>query len=387
MKKYFLVIKFVISVLLFYMSLQYEQASPERSTTLIILFTIYLSWGGIRTRMSTSFWLFFIDGLLLLLLDYQSRFVVNYFIHSLYFLLIIEAGLVLKRNYLNLTIIPIIFVALSKYIYLLYFQLNARSLSETFFHLFALLFVLSLFHYLQLQKEEQAKNELLYKELLATHRQLKRYMKEAEKMTLIEERNRIGREMHDSVGHELTALLMLLEISLLKIKEKNTVKDIEVLLQKAKETAKSCLAATRNAVYAMKDDNQSFLEATKSLVEKLKHDHLLKVNVKLDPNLEELQLTEEQNINLYRIFQEALTNVMRHGATKQVSISIQQSEKECLIFQIDNRIVSDDWQVGFGIANMQDRLERLGGTLKVVVKDCLFILKGELPLTRGEKHD
>lgn len=373
-------------MLLFFISLQYEQASPERTTLLIVLFTLFLGWGLIRARLGSFFWLFYIDAILLLLLDYQSRFVVNYFIHSIYFLVIIEAGLVIRRKYLNRTIIPIIIMALSKYIYLLYYQINARSLSEALFHLFALLFMLSLFHYVQLQKEAQAKHELLYKELLSTHRQLKSYMEEAEQVTVLRERNRIGREIHDSVGHELTALIMQLEMSLLSMKHSKSLAEVEALVLKARDTARSCLSETRNAIYTLNDEHVQFLEAIKTLVHKLKYDQRFVAELSIDSKVEELNFSEEENKTLYRVIQEALTNAMRHSATKEASISIQLDQRGCLVFIIKNSVVKNHWKDGFGISNMKARLDSLGGSISVMIQDGEFITRGELPLARRIKE-
>ncbi len=372
--------KVIVSILLFYISLQYEQASPERMNLLLVIFIIFVSWGLIRTRIGSFFWLFYIDAALLLLLDYQSRFAVNYFIHSLYFLLIIEAGLLIKRKYLNRTIVPIIVIALSKYLYFLFYQFNARSLSEALFHLFALLFILSLFHYVQLQKEERNKNELLYKELLHTHRQLKKYSEEAQQVNVLKERNRIGREIHDSVGHELTALLMQLEMSLLTLKNKDNVDKVEKLLVNARETAKNCLKETRNAVHELKEEQTNLLEEITNLVTKIQQDHGILVHFMIAEEAKQLKFTEEECATFYRVIQEGLTNAMRHSATKDISVSINVDENDHFIFTIENKVSNENLKEGFGISSMRERLEGLGGSLQIDISGGSFFTKGNAPL-------
>lgn len=53
LKKLLLSMKVIVSILLFYISLQYEQASPERMNLLLVIFIIFVSWGLIRTRIGS----------------------------------------------------------------------------------------------------------------------------------------------------------------------------------------------------------------------------------------------------------------------------------------------------------------------------------------------
>lgn len=366
-------------------SLYYEKAAADRTILLVGIFVFYLSWGVFRLYAGNYFWLFYIDGLLLVFLDYQSRFIVNYFFHSLFFLLIVEAGFVLKRREINKTGLPIIMAALSKFLYFLTFDLNARTLSETIFHLLALLFVLLLFQYLLLQKEEKQKNKLLYQELLQTHKQLKHAMKKAEEVSLLEERNRIARDMHDSVGHELTGLIMLLEATAVSLENTKDISTVLTSLNKAHEVAKRCLAETRNAVHCIQENTKGGITALLHLIDSVGQREGISIDVRMPEQT--VELNEEQSYTLYRVIQEAITNALKHGSKKELSISLT-SDRQCLHFVVKNQIEGDShWIEGFGINTMKDRLKKINGTLTISSNGEEFVLCGSIDIKGANEND
>ena len=372
--------KIFVALILFFISLYYEQAASERFLVLSIIFIAYLCWGIARSYMGKYFWLFYVDAIFLLFLDYQSRFVVNYFIHSLYFLLIVEAGLVLNRKEINRTVLPVIVAALSKFIYLLYYDLNARTLSETLFHLLVFLFLLLIFQYLLLQKDERLKNKLLYDELLHTHRKLKQAMKKAEEVSLLKERNRIARDMHDSVGHELTGLIMMLETTALNLKGTKDVQKVETSIIASQEAAKKCLTETRNAVHSLQENTDGGIKALVGLIDKVKQTNNVEVDLTMDEKLEERSLSEEQSYTLYRVFQEAMTNVMKYGLNKEMKIIIN-DQHDSIHFRIENKTnASKAWTEGFGISNMKECIYRVNGKLDISIVDHTFVVEGFIPI-------
>ena len=64
----------------------------------------------------------------------------------------------------------------------------------------------------QYNKEERERKDILYKELLDAHKKLKQYADEVNRLSVVDERNRIARDIHDTLGHNMTALIMQLQM-------------------------------------------------------------------------------------------------------------------------------------------------------------------------------
>src|SRR5699024_4357027 len=117
-----------------------------------------------------------------------------------------------------------------------------------------------------IQRNEQSE---IYEQLLSEYRQLKRMHLAAEEVTKAEERTRIAREIHDSVGHRLTALILKLEM--LHIQEPN-----EQYIQ-LKQMANESLAETREAVQTLQESEIKGIPAVVQLIRKLETESQLLV--------------------------------------------------------------------------------------------------------------
>lgn len=210
------------------------------------------------------------------------------------------------------------------------------------------------------------------KQQLTAYRQLKRKHVSQDKVAKAEERTRIAREIHDTVGHQLTALIMKLEM--LYIKNKNDE------YAELKQIANDSLTETRRAVEALQDAEIGGLSAVVQLIRKLEAENELHTTFTLKEGVLSIPLTNEQGIVLYRVIQEALTNVMRHSISKQVSIAIGKSPVQSLTFNITNPSASDHkFTHGFGLKNMQARVEEIGGKINIYELDGQFIVSGSIP--------
>lgn len=220
-----------------------------------------------------------------------------------------------------------------------------------------------------LQRKEQRE---IYEQLLSEYRQLKRMHIATEEVTKAEERTRIAREIHDSVGHRLTALMMKLEI--LHIQQPNEQ------YMELKELANESLRETRNAVHTLQTTEISGIPAVIQLVRKLEAESQLLVQFTMKEGVLSIPLSNEHGIVLYRVIQEALTNVMRHSSSKQVHITIGKSAIETLAFSIKNPIIKKEkLQFGFGLKNMQARVEEINGQLDIYQTNEQFVVSGMIP--------
>lgn len=218
-------------------------------------------------------------------------------------------------------------------------------------------------------REEQTE---MYDQLLAEYRQLKRMNVSAEREARLEERTRIARDIHDSVGHRLTALIMKLEM--LAIQNKDT--DYRVLKQMAEES----LEETREAVQTLQADEHEGIATVVQLIRKLEVESHIFVQFTMKQGVLSVPLTNEKSIALYRVIQEALTNAMRHAQSREVQVILGRSATGDISFEINNQIFSaKPFEFGFGLHNMKKRVVELGGSLDVYQTERQFIVRGTIP--------
>lgn len=230
-------------------------------------------------------------------------------------------------------------------------------------------FLLIVLNKLANDKQEQQK---VYEQLLAEYRQLKRMHIATEEVVKAEERTRIAREIHDSVGHRLTALIMKLEI--LHIEHPNE-QYIEL-----KKLANESLQETREAVHTLQESETKGIAAVVQLIRKLEAESQLLIQFTLREGVLSIPLSNKHGVVLYRVIQEALTNVMRHSQSKHVHISIGKSAINTLSFSITNPNANKEkFNYGFGIKNMQARVKEINGQLEIYQTNEKFVISGMIP--------
>ena len=250
MKRQYTILKLLINLIIFGFALSFEGASPERTTLLVLLFASFVAWGFVRPQLKkgSALW-YVVDAALVFLLEYQSKYLVNYFFHILYISAMVEAGMSLDRKKGNTAAVILSVAALSKYIHALRFGLSASILSQLLFNLFALAFLITLINFGKLQQEERDKSQRLYKELVEAYHRLEELSAQKERAAALEERNRIARDMHDSLGHRLTSLIMQIEMGKEYLKKEPDKAD--EYLDRCADNAREALTDTRRALRAL----------------------------------------------------------------------------------------------------------------------------------------
>ncbi|OIU73021.1 sensor histidine kinase [Rossellomorea aquimaris] len=214
---------------------------------------------------------------------------------------------------------------------------------------------------------------LLYDQLLGEYRKLKRVLYTAERNSKAEERTRIAREIHDSVGHNLTALLM--KIEMLSIQHGYS------LFKEIKNLAAASLDETREAVKALKEGEIEGIQSVIQLIRKLESESSVMVELTTQHGVLSTRLTNKQNIAVYRCIQEGITNAMKHSCVKEVKVTLGKTALGHLHFIITNQLDEvRPFQMGFGLTNMKERVEELGGKLEIHQTDKEFILRGAFPV-------
>ncbi len=174
--------------------------------------------------------------------------------------------------------------------------------------------------------------------------------------TRIAERVRIARELHDLVGHHLTALTLNLEVV-------THLVDGKVLehVQQAHSLARLLLADVREVVSDMRqDDMVNLADALHTLIEGVP-----KPKIHLDLPSEEVLTEPERALVLLRCVQEVITNSVRHAEAGNLWIRLSMTRDGLAMSARDDGIGADKVAVGNGLLGMAERLKQLGGKLEI----------------------
>ncbi|MFF5994198.1 histidine kinase [Lysinibacillus sp. KU-BSD001] len=246
-------------------------------------------------------------------------------------------------------------------------------LYSLFFMILLAVCSLLLHYYIKASNEKN----ILYEELLGQYRALKRSSVEQEQLVRAEERTKIARDMHDSVGHNLTALLMQVEMM--------SIQNSTDLLDEVKELAKKSLDETRYAVRQLKSTETYGIESVLQLIRKLEIESRLHIRFTIEKGVLSLAISNNQSIVLYRILQECLTNAMKYSESKEVDIILGRDSLQQLCFTVKNKVSTPTPIVhGFGLKNMAERIQEIGGHLQVYKTAQQFIVEGSFPLKESK---
>ncbi len=186
-----------------------------------------------------------------------------------------------------------------------------------------------------------------------------------------EERRRIARELHDSLGQYLAAAKINLDV--LATEKKNGAAH----LREAQTLIERAITDTRTLSHLLHPpllDEAGFGTAAKWFVEGFGSRSKIATFLDIPSNLQ--RLPSEIEIALFRILQESLTNVHRHSGTKKVEVRLFLDESSVTLMVEDHgkgipknvldRFAESGTNVGVGLAGMRERAKELGGTLEVV---------------------
>lgn len=240
----------------------------------------------------------------------------------------------------------------------------------------ALMFVLLLMNGVLAERQSREK-------LALAHEKLRQYALKIENQATLEERNRIAREIHDSLGHTLTALNLQLETAL-KLYSSNPTK-AQGFLATAKELGSRALQDVRQSVYTMRLNplqNQSLEEALNVIAENFQHSTGIRPILQIDLLY---PVSTEINTAIYRIMQESLTNVAKYAQATEVKLELTQTTTNLNLSIKDNGKGFDLEQntTGFGLQSMRDRTLALGGNFNihsVIGAGCQITI--DIPLSR-----
>lgn len=223
--------------------------------------------------------------------------------------------------------------------------------------------------YIEEERSRKSEAQRLYDQLRISEQELKeayvrleQYSNTIEEITLLRERNRLSREIHDTVGHTLSTILIQLQALPFIIKD--SAVDSKVMLDNLTEYTKNGIEDVRRAVRELKPSSFDTLNGIFVLKEFIhRFEKSSGVKVPFSVSKFSYELTPDQSFTFYRVFQEALNNSVRHGGATLIDINMNFTEKEIYLRIKDNGTGTKDFKKSFGLTSMIQRVRSLGGDI------------------------
>jgi signal transduction histidine kinase len=248
----------------------------------------------------------------------------------------------------------------------------------------AVLFGLSLVFVLLLMNavlsERQSRDKLE-----TANEKLRQYALKIENQATLEERNRIAREIHDSLGHSLTALNLQLETAL-KL-SKSDIPRAMTFLATAKELGSKALQDVRQSVSKMRSHPLQG-QTLEQLIEILAADFQRSTGILPNCQISIISpLSMEISTPIYRIIQESFTNISKYAQATEVQLELTTTLETLKLIIQDNGSGFDVEQntTGFGLQSMRDRTLSLRGEFHIHSSynaGCQIIVN--IPLSRDK---
>jgi signal transduction histidine kinase len=185
------------------------------------------------------------------------------------------------------------------------------------------------------------------------------------------ERNRVARELHDTLAHTLSGLSVQLEA--VKAYWDVDPQEARSTLERSLKAAHSGLGETRRALQALRAsplDDLGLSLAVRTMVEDAAARANLALNSSVADKLPSLSPDVEQCI--YRVAQEAVTNVAKHAKAKTLTVNLESTEEKVTLTVHDDGVGFDvekrDKANHYGLEGMQERAQLVGGELTVTSK-------------------
>lgn len=244
-----------------------------------------------------------------------------------------------------------------------------------------ILFVSYLVLLIKNKNEERERVRLLNEKLEEANTRLRAYAIHAARMAETRERNRLAREIHDTLGHALTGITAGLDACLVTLESAPAFTRTQ--LTRIRDTAQKGITDVRRSMKKLRPDAMEklpFQEAIAGMTSDFAASSGMEVT--LDVQKWPANLREDQEDVIYRVLQECLTNAHRHGQAGHVRITIGEQDGTLCICIADDGVGCINVTPGFGLRHMQERLYLLHGTAAYRSAGG-FIVDVTIPLSGG----
>ncbi len=367
----------------------------------ILLYAAFLLLLFVQTESNMGFFLKICAEMsLCLVLDYSLGFsytgmvlliladAMRYFYKSKWRLIFI-IGICVIYLFMDSDLLSAKFKVTSLETYLGYYRNDIQSIllgiKNVYISFNIMLFLAYMIAMVRAQMNEKERILILNNELKIANRKLEEYAKESEKTAETRERNRLAREIHDTIGHALTGIITGLDacITLIDVSPKVAKEQLKLVA----DVARNGMTDVRRSVKALRPDALEKFDLEKALaqmLEEIKKTTHTQIEYRCKTGLSGFNDDEEDVI--YRIVQECTTNSIRHGKADRIQIDIDKHYGMLFVRIADNGIGCTDIQKGFGLYHMEERLHLLQGSLEYHGENG-FVVEAKIPIRWGHEDN
>ena len=230
------------------------------------------------------------------------------------------------------------------------------------FFLAGIVFVVVITQLAVREQRARAEVERLLAELKEANEKLRDYAGHVGELATLNERNRLARDIHDTLGHYLTVVIVQIEAAMAMMQSDHE-RSLDSL-RKAQGLAQKGLAEVRRSVTALRSsgETRTLLESLNTLFEE---SHASGVNTDFHLRGTPRKLAPAAELAVYRAVQEGLTNVRKHSQAKSAMVTLEYADGFVRLVIHDEGIGANEAEQGFGLTGLRERVELLGGEVKI----------------------
>lgn len=373
-------LRYIILALLVFLCGVIAVASFERGAGLPVIltlasaaalvFSMVMKIFVMRTFLRKIAW-YVIDSLLLLVFTVFSSWGISLVFGSSYIFLVYM--LVLSEYYLSAPSLRdcAIMFAVNLAAYTVVYIINAvvrnefgsafLVSSQYFLVLIVLVLHFIMFNFAMTVSRKNKQIEDNLRELEESRNELLRAYEKVEEATVIEERNRIAKEIHDTAGHSLTTVIMQTEAARLAM-EKDPAR-ARHCIDAANLQAKNCLEELRLSVHLLsgRRENVTLKEYLEGILDETAEGTSFTVRSKID----DVEMKDEAERFISNTLREGISNGIRHGGSTAFFFELKDMGNYVELLLSDNGAGADmsKFKEGFGLSGMRAKAEALGGMI------------------------
>jgi signal transduction histidine kinase len=197
-----------------------------------------------------------------------------------------------------------------------------------------------------------------------------------------DERLRITRELHDTIGYTFTNNIMMLEAAVSKI-HKDPQK-VRQLITMARANTETGLESVRKTLYLLRSQESLRVPSANKIYQLV---DVFRVATGIDVKVDFANFPNDMDQDVegvfYSFIQEALTNSFRHGAATSITVQLLRTDASLIAMVNDNGRGAETVMEGIGITGMRERVGALGGEVRIHPTRAGFHIAAEVPVAEG----
>ncbi len=248
--------------------------------------------------------------------------------------------------------------------------MSAGATSTLVAFVFVLIFLQVVAPVIKRDEQNRRRSEELLIDLRASHLKLQVYAAQVAELAASQERNRLARDIHDSLGHYLTVVNIQLEKAL-AYRERDPLEATQAI-RDAKRAAAEALQDVRRSVSTLRDANEHFSlpAALQALVERMEG---APFTIALTITGDQMGYSRSVLMTLYRAAQEGLTNIQKYAQAKHVTLDVHLGEHLARLwlrddgqgFDLERLEQPEEKRQGFGLQGIRERIELVSGQMSL----------------------